>query len=64
MSGGDGKDSTLEYPMLDARGFLLLRPFVPGALAYRFPRPRAGDAYPLWGAFEHACLGTRVYVSG
>jgi hypothetical protein len=31
MSGGDGMDSTLEYILSDTRGFLQLRPFMPGA---------------------------------
>jgi hypothetical protein len=31
MLGSDGMDSTLEYILSDARGFLLLRPFVPDA---------------------------------
>jgi hypothetical protein len=30
-SGGDEMDSTLEYILSDACGFLWLRPFVPGA---------------------------------
>jgi hypothetical protein len=31
MLGSDGMDSTLEYTLSDMHGFLLLRPFVPGA---------------------------------
>jgi hypothetical protein len=50
MLGGDGMDSKLGYTLLDVRGFLLLRPFIPSAYDHRFTRPGAGDAYPLWGS--------------
>jgi hypothetical protein len=50
MSGSNGMNSTLEYVQSDARGFLLLRLFVPGAEDRRFLRPGAGDVYQLRGA--------------
>jgi hypothetical protein len=31
MSGGDGIDSTLEYILSDACGFVLILPFMPDA---------------------------------
>jgi hypothetical protein len=45
MSGGDGMDSTLEYILSDACGFLLLCPFVPGDQGRCSPRPGVGDAF-------------------
>jgi hypothetical protein len=57
MSGdGDGMDSTLEYILSDACGFLLLCPFM--------PRPRAGNVYPLRGAPGHVWPGAQVSASG
>jgi hypothetical protein len=53
MLGGDGMDSTLEYILLDACEFLLLRPFVPDAYDRRFPGPGASDVYPLRGTPGH-----------
>jgi hypothetical protein len=50
MFDGNGMDSTLKCILLDTRGFLLLHPFVLGGKDRRFPRLRAGDVYPLWGA--------------
>jgi hypothetical protein len=50
MSGSNGKDSTLEYILSDACGFLCLHPYVPGAKGHRFLWPRAGDAYLFVGA--------------
>jgi hypothetical protein len=57
MSGDDEMNSTLECIMSDKRGILPLRPFVPGAYDHRFSRPRAGDAYPLFGS-SGPCLGS------
>jgi hypothetical protein len=41
----DEMDSILECVVLGARGFLLLRPIVAGALNRCHPRPETGDAY-------------------
>jgi hypothetical protein len=46
MSSGDGMDSTLEYVLSDAHGFLLLRPFVYSGARFSMrlgAKQRAGD---------------------
>jgi hypothetical protein len=64
MSSSDGMDSTPEYILSDACWFLLLCPIVPGAQHRRFLRLRAGNAYSLWEAPEHASPGVRVFATG
>jgi hypothetical protein len=48
MSDDNAMDSTLEYILTDACGFLLLCPSMPSAKGHRFLRPGVGEAYPLW----------------
>jgi hypothetical protein len=42
-----GRIPTLEYMLSGARGLLRPRLIMPGAKHHRFPRPSAGNAYPL-----------------
>jgi hypothetical protein len=56
MSGSDKMDSILECVVTGARGFLLLHPVVTITKDRRYPRPKAGDAYPQRGG--QACGGS------
>jgi hypothetical protein len=53
MSGVDEMDSIPECVLSATRGFLLLRPVMPGASDQRYLRPEAGDAYLLMEVPEH-----------